>query len=271
MSFNQNEKDLTLLYDEDFNIKYDIVSKMNKAISAKSKVIEITDTENHNQRKKIKLLNLILTMISFMILAVILYSINIIKKRLLNAIIILLVFGYIIKIITVVYNNPANFDYENTITRSSFGHLDSNGMAPVPVPPPKCPSQCSKHTHKQGCIKPIKQKMTANLKTDSSLNQWVYGDQPEATFYNPRIYNTTIPNLRTTEAEIEQNEPQKSFPELENNTKSDKPVKGITYYDCAKLLENKVSMRSNIPCSYYPDHKTISKCIYTDSGECEKV
>ena len=53
MSFNQNEKDLTLLYDEDFNIKYDIVSKMNKAISAKSKVIEITDAENHKQRKKI--------------------------------------------------------------------------------------------------------------------------------------------------------------------------------------------------------------------------
>ena len=271
MSFNQNEKDLTLLYDNDFNIKYNIVSKMNKAITEKSKVIEITDAENHKQRKKIKLLNLILTMISFMILAVILYSINVIKKRLLNAIILLLVFVYIIKIITVVYNNPVNFDYENTITKSAFGHLDSNGMAPVPIPPSKCPSQCTKHTHKQGCIKPINQNMTANLKTDSSLNQWVYGDQPEATFYNPRIYNTTIPNLRTTEAEIEQNEPQKSFPELENNTKSDKPIKGITYYDCAKLLENKVSMRSNIPCSYYPDYKTISKCIYTDSGECEKV
>ena len=98
MSFNQNEKDLTLLYDEDFNRKYNIVSKMNKAISEKSKVIEITDSENHKQRKKIKLLNLILTMISFMILAVILYSINVIKKRLLNIIILLLVFGYIIKI-----------------------------------------------------------------------------------------------------------------------------------------------------------------------------
>jgi len=271
MSFNQNEKDLTLLYDDDFNKKYDIVSIMNKAISVKSKVIELTDSENHNQRKKIKLLHLVLTMISFMIFAIVLYSINVIKKRLLNVILILLVIGYIIKIILVVSNNPSNFDYENTITKSSFGHLDSNGMAPVPVPPPTCPSQCSIHTHKQGCIKPVKQKMTANLKTDSSLNQWVYGDQPEATFYNPRIYNTTIPKLRTTEAEIEQNEPRKQFPELENNTNSDKPIKGVTYYDCAKLLETKVSLRSNIPCSYYPDHKTISKCIYNDSGKCEKV
>ena len=263
MSFNKNEKDLTLLYDEDFNEKYYIISKMNKAISEKSKVIELTNIENHKKNKKIKLLNLILAMI--------LYSFNIIKKNLLFVILSLIAFGYIIKIITILYNNPANFDYENTITKNSFAHLDSNGMAPVPVPPPKCPSQCTKHTHKQECIKPVKQNMTAKLKTDSSLNQWVYGDQPEATFYNPRIYNTTIPKLRTTEEEIEQNEPQKSFPELENNTKSDKPIKGITYYDCAKLLENKVSMRSNIPCSYYPDHKTISKCIYTDSGKCEKV
>ena len=154
------------------------------------------------------------------------------------------------------------------ITKNAFANLDKEGMAKVPVKPPNCPSQCTLHPTKKVCVERVKQKMTQNLKTDSSLNKWVYGDQPEATFYNPRIYNSTIPNLRTTEEEIEENEPQKWFPSLENNTSSTKPMPGITYYNCAKELEDEVEFRTNIPCQYYPDYKTISKCIYNDSGDC---
>ena len=259
---------LSLLYDTKFNKKLDIINDMNKMISSKTAVIETTENDATKKRKKIKILYLVLAFIGWFLIAGILTVLKIIKVPLFSGIILILIIIYLVKIIKILNNNPPNFKEENMITKNAFANLDENGMAKVPVKPPTCPSQCTLHPTKKVCVERVKQKMTQNLKTDSSLNKWVYGDQPEATFYNPRIYNSTIPNLRTTEEEIEENEPQKWFPPLENNTSSTKPMPGITYYNCAKELEDEVEFRTNIPCQYYPDYKTISKCIYNDNGDC---
>ena len=39
-------------------------------------------------------------------------------------------------------------------------------------------------------------------------------------------------------------------------------------HNCAKELEDNEEFRTNIPWQYYPDYKTISKCIYNDNGDC---
>ena len=114
-----------------------------------------------------------------------------------------------------------------------------------------------------------------NLKTDSSLNVWLYGDQPEALYYNPRMYGNKYPNHRVTEEEEEtEDNPQPFFNNITDNTDQEEPIEGVTYYDCVKDLSPKgtnTEFRTTIPCQYYPGYKTLNRCIFDENNNCNIV
>ena len=165
------------------------------------------------------------------------------------------------------YSKNSDFNKENKLTTKYFMNNAQNSSGP------KCPRKCKPKPSPNIKPKRIKEKVRNNLKTDSSLNVWLYGDQQEALYYNPRTYEEKYPDYRVSDEETIDS-PQPWFNQIEDNTEQEEPVEGVTYYDCIKELSpegTKAEFRTTIPCQYYPGYKTLHRCIFDENNNCNIV
>jgi len=271
MTNNINTK-LSLLYDDDFNAKYNYSNRLNKEISLKNKIIDIHYDQSHKYRRNIKILKSILLMAGLLVLMALLIGIRIFDKKFGTSLMIVIVVAFVIKILILRYSKKSDFTKENKLTTKYFSNNDQNNSDP------KCPSKCKQKSKSTPNINPnrIKEKVLNNLKTDSSLNVWLYGDQPEALYYNERMYGNKYQLHRITEEEEPETEysPQPWFNEITDNTDQEEPIQGVTYYDCVKDLSpegTKTEFRTTIPCQYYPGYKTLHRCIFDENNNCNIV
>ena len=232
MTNNINTK-LSLLYDDEFNAKYNYSNRLNKEISLKDKIINIHNKQNHKYRRNIRILKSILLMSGLLIFMALLIGIRVFDKKFGTSLMIVIVVAFIIKILILRFNKNDDFNKENKLTTKYFENNRENNNVP------KCPSTCKPKPSPDIKPKKIKEKVINNLKTDSSLNVWLYGDQPEALYYNPRIYEDKYPNHRITEDEESTDKPQPWYNQIVDNTDQEETTPGVTYYDCVKELSPK--------------------------------
>ena len=264
MTNNINTK-LSLLYDDDFNAKYNYSNRLNKEISLKDKIIDIHYDQSHKYRRNIKILKSILLMAGLLVFMALLIGVRIFDKKFGTSLMIVIVVAFVIKILILRYSKKSDFNKENKLTTKYFTNTTQNT--------PKCPRKCKPKPNPNIKPKRIKEKVLNNLKTDSSLNVWLYGDQPEALYYNPRMYGNKYPDHRVTEEETTDS-PQPWFNQITDNTDQEEPVQGVTYYDCVKELSpkgTKAEFRTAIPCQYYPGYKTLQRCIIDENNNCNIV
>ena len=79
MTNNINTK-LSLLYDDDFNAKYNYSNKLNKEISLKDKIINIHYDQSYKYRRNIKILKSVLLMAGLLVLMALLKFIKMRNK-----------------------------------------------------------------------------------------------------------------------------------------------------------------------------------------------
>lgn len=267
MTNNINTK-LSLLYDDEFNAKYNYSNRLNKEISLKDKIINIHTKQNHKYRRNIKILKSILFMAGLLVLMALLIGIRVFDKKFGTSLMIVIVVAFVIKILILRFNTNNDFTKENKLTTKYFSNNKGHDNEP------KCPSTCKPKPTPDIKPKKIKEKVINNLKTDSSLNVWLYGDQPEALYYNPRMYRNKYPNHRVTEEEEYIDKPQPWFNQITENTDQEEPILGATYYDCVKELSpsgTKPEFRTSIPCQYYPGYETLQRCIIDENNNCNIV
>ena len=270
MKNNINTK-LSLLYDDEFNVKYDYSNRLNREISIKDKIININNQQYEKNILKVKILKLVLLMVGILVFITLLIAVRIFGKTFGLSLMIVVVIAFIIRILVVKYSKRIDFNKENKMTTKYF-EINAGESANYN---PKCPSKCKAKPNPNPNIVPtrINEKVKNKLKTDSSLNVWLYGDQPEALYYNPRIYGNKYDNPRITEDEETIDKPQPWFNQITENTEQKDPIQGVTYYNCVKELSPKgtpVEFRTTIPCNYYPGYETLNKCIFDDNN-CNPV
>jgi hypothetical protein len=278
-------KNLSLAYDDEFNHKYNRANKLNKEISVKDKIIDINENSSRHQNKNIKILKLVLLMTGLLALVVLFMAIGMFSKDFMMLICIIIIFGFIIKILILKFRKNINFTNQNSITNKEFAKARKTGMAPLPFNPPKCPVYCTEEDGAKVYPTNIKMNMTNDIKTDSSLNVWSYGDQPEALYYNPRIYKgkykKDMVDYRTDSENGDLDQPKPWFPEITENVDSKEFIDQMTYHDCEYNIKKTgkvgpfnqpATFRSTIPCKYYPGYKETLTCIYDKSSDkCNKV
>jgi hypothetical protein len=264
---NNIETQLSLLYDGEFDDRYDHVNKLNSEISIKNKIIHMTNNASTKQIKNIGILKQVLLLAGILILITLLKAIGVIPKKVATLIICIIVIGFIVKIFIIILKPDINFNDEDMLTDLYF-HKNKHVQ--------QCPSKC---TPKSPTNVPynIKTGVTNRLKTDSSLNSWLYGDQPEALFYNPRLYGNKYKNYRVEGEDIynaDTNKPASWYNQITDNVAEEDPIQGVTYYNCIKEVSpvgTKQEFRTTIPCKYYPGYKTLNKCIYDSNDNCNIV
>lgn len=295
------DKKLSIEYDNIFNEKYILANKLNKQISTKDKVIREQEYNYIIKENSIKILKLVLFMIGLIFLVILLRGIDILSTKFTIFAISLIIFGFIIKIIKVRYRRPFNFDRENEITRKMFDKNFNNGSYPQQNNI-ECPIQCKEEIEDENSIpSSIKLGLSNNIKTDSSLNTWLYGDQPDTLYYNPRIYKgrykDQMINYRTEDENGYLDKPKPWFQQITENNDSNELINGITYYNCDHkirpsqeelttedadyILINKentsgknmpLKFKSSIPCNFYPGYIEKSKCIYDkENNNCKPI
>jgi hypothetical protein len=265
---NNITTDLSLLYDNEFDAKYNYSNRLNKEITLKDKILDISHHQHSMQRKKLKILKLVLLMGGILILITLMSASSIISKQMTTWFIIIIVLVFVIKIVILRYSKSVHFNDENKLTSQYFLKHSHDPYAH------KCPKRCKPKPAPNINPKHIKEKVQNNLKTDSSLNVWLYGDQPEALYYNPRIYGDRFPNPRITEEQESLDKPRQWFNQITENTNQEEPIEGITYYNCVKDLSpkhTKTEFRTTIPCKYYPGYKTLNRCIFDENNNCNIV
>ena len=266
MNNNINTK-LSLLYDDDFNAKYDYSNRLNKEIILKDKIINIYDKQGNKSKKSIKILKIIMIMTALLIFIAFLISTKIFDKKFGTSLMVIIIVIYVIRILIFRYTKKSNFTEENKLTGNYFRNKDKSSKKS------NCPKRCRPKPVPVPTPIRIKEKVRNNLKTDSSLNSWVYGDQPEALYYNPRIYGKKYPNYRI-EGEDSVDSPEPWFNKISDNVDSEDPIQGVTYYNCVKELSpegTQTEFRTTIPCKYYPGYKTHNRCIFDKDNNCNIV
>jgi len=229
-----NQK-VSSFYDQDFNNKYEKIQSINKDINTKDAIINMNRNSYQDKELTVFTLKNLLYLILYIILMGTFMVVGVASYNTFATMVLVGIIAYVIRVFQYGRRRTPTFEQEikdmNKATVKGFGRALAKNLLPKYLY--KCPKKCKKKKEPEDVVPgypPLYDRFN-ELITDSSLNAWLNGDKPEAT------YDTTA--MDKVEGRDEPS-PAPAYGGLseENSTK----------YQCR--IGGKV-INTYIPCKYY--------------------
>ncbi len=254
MNIDQTEKQLDqkLLfhYDQDFDQKYDKTQSLDREITSKDQLIDLNQNDYVYKNNIVFALVYLFYLLLWFVFVAFLSSARLVSTNTLYILAAIGIFFYLWIIIKELYwhrfiRGLRNVKAFTKASEKAAAKTFAKHALPPYLQPRVCPTRCKPKIGVLPLIQPQQTGAIRDVRTDSSLDDWVKGDQPEATW-----------NMRKTQREKEENKPQPWYDGLD--------PKGATYYQCQWMGvdgNQPNECYSTIPCKYYPGYEMTEKTI----------
>lgn len=252
---NNIDNKLLLYYDKNYDKNYDNNQRLNREIMDKDRLIYINEDASRDKDHYIFIImNAIYLAIYFVFIGAG-FGMKLYGKGVMFSLMGLGIAYYIYILLWRLYWHPfikGAREARNIADATARGITRATAHAVLPnyMLRYSCPKRCKRKTPPlEPVIVPPEMEDIKEMKTDSTVNTWVGGDQPEATW-----------GMRKTARQKKYNRPQPWYGPIDK--------KYATVYHCqwdgaenGKLATERDEFYGYIPCKYYPGYKTAGRYI----------
>ena len=270
---NDVTNDLILKYDEQFNELYDKKISIDSSIMNKEEIILKENDEINNKNNTLTILQYTNIAVLLFGISLILYGINKISYNIFIIYLIFLIIVYLLVITFTIYIQTTYNNVSKNIQGAGVSMVEyANSIVYPSSVTYKCPAKCIPNPITNPGSTISGNSPLPTLRTDPQLDVWQYGDLPTDLYTSPEnpsknFYSNyqNIPNYRTTQQEINEDQPQPFF---------DTTYPSSTYYQCqwnggasnnGDLPNVEMNKYSSIPCSYRPNFTEVARYICTQN------
>lgn len=262
-------------YDQTFDKNYDHIQKLNKNIMTRNSIININNNDYNYKVDVVFVLRNFLYLLLFILLIFLGATIGIYSRNTMNTILIISMVLFVVGMVYYFKESVFGTVYMQEIKNEGLDELrqGAKDLLPYYITKDRCPKDCrpKKLKYKRG--KPKIVNTPGEMKTDSTANVWLYGDQVEATGDLP--YSTKndpsdpyIPTFRQGYS-VYTNKPQPWYGGVDDiaatiyKCKWDGSGANVTDVEKANYDINELPKEFNsyVPCKYYPGYKEVGKQI----------
>ncbi len=252
---NNIDNKLLLHYDKNYDKNYDNNQHLNREIMDKNRLIYINEDSSSDKDNYIFIIMSAIYLAIYFVFICAGLGIGLYGRGVMYLLIGLGIAYYIYILLWKLYWHPllrGAREARNLADATARGITRATAHAVLPhyMLRYSCPKRCKRKTPPlEPVIVPPEMEDIREMKTDSTINTWVKGDQPEATW-----------GMRKTVEQKKYNKPQPGYGPIDK--------KYATVYHCkwdgaegGNLATERDEFYGYVPCQYYPGYKTTGKYI----------